>query len=570
MGYTFEKNDSNETYTYHIGEVLFVNVRTRSAQVLDENNNKLVEVPLTLPSTLQNPNIGFYDVEFLIKEGTRVKLAYHANSAYIIGIVELLDQNIPIEDRLLRRKITNVNNGEFNLDGIVADNIASVNGYSPSGDSLVGSEDKIYSKHSKKMNSYASNAFEDMMPGDKVIATKDGNLIAVLEGGVTYFKASELCQIIANKYDDLLRIVSRNFEHFTDFGNILVKNVDGRTSYIMQGAKSQGEARLGRYNLLIEAGADGDAYKISVTDGVSKVLGQIHMQSDGSIRVKTLKNYSLDVYGDYTENIHGVQKRNVQKNYEIDYTADYKKAVHGNESNDITGNKTVTTNGDETSTVGGSVARTFGGTIKESIRGDLLFGDALKQSIFVGNKSEQITTKGDFERNILINGSYKNSTTLGNFEDSTLSGDHKRDTLKGDISDTTTIGNIKRSASLGNIEDTVNVGDYKLNVTGGGINLKNDTVEIDVTTSGNITITNPQIELTIDGLTGKVKLDTPGDLDLAVGGDIKVGEGATEKAVLGSSFATFFNSHIHPTGVGPSGPPTSPMTQLSSTVTIKD
>jgi hypothetical protein len=46
-----------------------------------------------------------------------------------------------------------------------------------------------------------------------------------------------------------------------------------------------------------------------------------------------------------------------------------------------------------------------------------------------------------------------------------------------------------------------------------------------------------------------------------------IGEGATELLVLGNALMTMFNSHTHPTGVGPSGPPTPPgMTtaQLSS------
>lgn len=42
--------------------------------------------------------------------------------------------------------------------------------------------------------------------------------------------------------------------------------------------------------------------------------------------------------------------------------------------------------------------------------------------------------------------------------------------------------------------------------------------------------------------------------------NIELGEGAIEKLVLGNTFLTFFNSHTHPTGVGPSGVPIVPMT----------
>ena len=43
------------------------------------------------------------------------------------------------------------------------------------------------------------------------------------------------------------------------------------------------------------------------------------------------------------------------------------------------------------------------------------------------------------------------------------------------------------------------------------------------------------------------------------GNNIELGEGAVEKLVLGSTFLTYFNSHTHPTGVGPSGTPIIPM-----------
>lgn len=40
---------------------------------------------------------------------------------------------------------------------------------------------------------------------------------------------------------------------------------------------------------------------------------------------------------------------------------------------------------------------------------------------------------------------------------------------------------------------------------------------------------------------------------------IKLGGNASESLILGDTFMQFFNSHTHPTGVGPSGPPAQPM-----------
>ena len=40
---------------------------------------------------------------------------------------------------------------------------------------------------------------------------------------------------------------------------------------------------------------------------------------------------------------------------------------------------------------------------------------------------------------------------------------------------------------------------------------------------------------------------------------IKLGDGASKAVILGDDFMQLFNQHMHPTGVGPSGPPTPPM-----------
>jgi uncharacterized protein involved in type VI secretion and phage assembly len=44
---------------------------------------------------------------------------------------------------------------------------------------------------------------------------------------------------------------------------------------------------------------------------------------------------------------------------------------------------------------------------------------------------------------------------------------------------------------------------------------------------------------------------------------IKLCADAAEKVVLGDAFMELFNQHTHPTGVGPSGPPTQPMSAAS-------
>lgn len=60
---------------------------------------------------------------------------------------------------------------------------------------------------------------------------------------------------------------------------------------------------------------------------------------------------------------------------------------------------------------------------------------------------------------------------------------------------------------------------------------------------------------------GGAKLKMQEDkISIDAGGTIELGEGAAMSVVLGQSFQTLFNSHVHGTAWGPSSPPMAPMT----------
>jgi len=56
----------------------------------------------------------------------------------------------------------------------------------------------------------------------------------------------------------------------------------------------------------------------------------------------------------------------------------------------------------------------------------------------------------------------------------------------------------------------------------------------------------------------EVRITAEGEV-IITAGTIKLGADAAESLVLGDAFKTLFNSHTHPTGVGPCGPPAQPM-----------
>lgn len=79
-------------------------------------------------------------------------------------------------------------------------------------------------------NGYSANPNKpsDFLPGDHVITTDGGGIFAMLANGTAMIKASPLAQIVISKYDDVVRIMARNWERFSDLGQQTVANVKGR------------------------------------------------------------------------------------------------------------------------------------------------------------------------------------------------------------------------------------------------------------------------------------------------------------------------------------------------------
>jgi hypothetical protein len=72
------------------------------------------------------------------------------------------------------------------------------------------------------------NKPKDMLSGDRILASIGGAMIGLLRGGSLLLRSSRLSEIFLSKWDDLVRIVSRNFEHFTDVSTDITKNFRGR------------------------------------------------------------------------------------------------------------------------------------------------------------------------------------------------------------------------------------------------------------------------------------------------------------------------------------------------------
>lgn len=69
---------------------------------------------------------------------------------------------------------------------------------------------------------------KDMVIGDRVITSPGGGMLSLLRAGSILIRSSRMSEIFLNKLTDLVRISSRNFEHFTDVSSDVIRNIKGR------------------------------------------------------------------------------------------------------------------------------------------------------------------------------------------------------------------------------------------------------------------------------------------------------------------------------------------------------
>jgi hypothetical protein len=75
---------------------------------------------------------------------------------------------------------------------------------------------------------FSQNAPRDRALGDRLFTSVGGGLVGLLRGGSVLLRSSRLSEIFLSKWDDVVRIVARNYEHYTDVSSSFYRNLKGR------------------------------------------------------------------------------------------------------------------------------------------------------------------------------------------------------------------------------------------------------------------------------------------------------------------------------------------------------
>lgn len=141
-------------------------------------------------------------------------------------------------------------------------------------------------------SSYAAGNPGENYPGDLLLTGSDGNSVGVLESGVTLFKASDLAQMLGFKYGDLLRIVARNFELLTEFGDLKMSSNGGRSSMKLTANPNVFSAQEGNVTIEFSLGEQGKILRFVIKDSEDPEVSLFMLEIDSA------GNVSIDAAGD--------------------------------------------------------------------------------------------------------------------------------------------------------------------------------------------------------------------------------------------------------------------------------
>lgn len=83
----------------------------------------------------------------------------------------------------------------------------------------------------------------DQRPGDNLFTSDGGGILGLLQSGTAVIKSSPLAQIISSRFGDLVRVVSRNWEHYTELDSDVKASIRGKTFRIRDLFRSPDRAR---------------------------------------------------------------------------------------------------------------------------------------------------------------------------------------------------------------------------------------------------------------------------------------------------------------------------------------
>lgn len=322
----------------------------------------------------------------LLPHGTAVAVSFAYGAPYIVGV--LPPETAPAEEE----------------NPLSVTDTAGHGGEDPAIDINLG------------VSARASGQPRDTIPGDHVMTSPDGAMVAALMGRVAQISSGPLAKVQTFGATNAVQILSGLFRLVTWMGESSYSNVDGKTSFTWKGGTdqlTQTGADEQRYTIRLDVGHVGDMVKLEVTTPEGQPLFRFHVNPEGRCELFAAGGFDQHS-GSQTSHRHPVR-----------YQGAREEEVAGTHSSSVTGAVSVEHGASRTESVSENLTMSIGRDDTRNVTGDARFNvGGLYQAIVAGNHSTDVTD-GDVSMNVGLAHFHRVKTTTGDTLFETTSGKFK-------------------------------------------------------------------------------------------------------------------------------------------------
>lgn len=274
----------------------------------------------------------------------------------------------------------------------------------------------------------------DLISGDQAIIGQEGNSVAALNGGVNVMRSTPLSQIRTHAISELVEIISRNFRHITDMGEMSIANNDGRINMSFRGGtdqRSEAGSDEENWSVRMDLGSEGDLFNFELTTPRGQTLFRLHVDAEGHVELYGVNGIDIQsgtrTNGAHTEDHSGNSARTVRGN-RSSATQGQEQRRSGALEQHVDNDYVTSVNNDIRTSALRDITVSSGRNMYHVIQGQGEGNGAVVYDVISG---DWLTTLGSGGA---PNGKYQVRTTAGNIEfNSSLGGDFVVDTVTGNV-----------------------------------------------------------------------------------------------------------------------------------------
>ena len=228
-----------------------------------------------------------------------------------------------------------------------------------------GGQDPTYANRGSV--NFRQGATDELAPGDHVVNSDEGNLLAILKG-LSVLKGGEGSQIIMASQGGFFRQISQLYEHIHSAGVTRIINDNGKCTLTFKAGafvRSNGEVDELFH---LDVGAKGDIVRARITQADGTLLASAKWNSDGSIYIDT-SGGTVRHKGNLREEVTGQVTRTVSGET-VTNTGNYQYSSQGSTSLLSSGNFGIRSLGNVSLSASGDMSQTILGRKQEVVRGD--------------------------------------------------------------------------------------------------------------------------------------------------------------------------------------------------------